>query len=329
MSAQGRTVEHKVATLASRNHGVVTREQLLGAGLTRHQIARRLERGSLIAVYPGVYRVGHRAPSVEALYLAAVRACGDGALLNGRAAAHLYGLTKGSAPPPTVMTPTQRRVPGILTSRSRRMDPKDGTTYRGIPITTVARTLVDLAAVLSADDLARACHEAGVKYRTTPRHVDAVLTRRPRTRGAAALRSILHGDTRVTLSKLEKAFVSLLIQHGLELPQTNRVRDGRRVDCHWPEQRVTVELLSYQFHNSRYSFEQDHRRAREARARGDEFRSYTYEDVFEDPSAMLRELRELIPPAPRASSSAAAPSRAARGRGRSRRRAARSSGGPR
>ena len=89
MQPLDRTVDQKVARIAGRAHGVVTREQLREAGLTRHQIAQRLQRGSLIRVYPGVYRVGHAAPSIEALYLAAVRACGDGALLSGRAAAHL------------------------------------------------------------------------------------------------------------------------------------------------------------------------------------------------------------------------------------------------
>ena len=329
MGDQSRTVERTIARIANRSHGVVTRKELVRAGVTRRELGRRLERGSLIRVYPGVYRVGHRAPSTEAAYLAAVRACGEGALLSGPAAAHLWGLIKGSAPPPHVTTPTERRVPGILTSRCRHLDSRDAAIRNGIPITTVPRTLTDLAAVLGEADLARACHEAGVRYRTTPRHVDAVLGRRPTARGASKLRAILHGDAHVTLSKLEQRFLELLAEAGLLLPQTNRVAGGRRVDARWPEQRVTVELLSYRFHNSRHSFEQDHRRAREARARGDRFRSYTYEDVFGDSAAMLRELRELIPEAPRASSRARASTRGARGRGRSRRRAARSSGGPR
>ena len=79
------------------------------------------------------------------------------------------------------------------------------TTRRGIPITTVPRVLVDLAAGLSEDDLARACHEAGVRYRTTPRQVEAVLARQPNAEGAATLRKVLIGDVHVTLSKLEHA----------------------------------------------------------------------------------------------------------------------------
>ncbi len=307
---------------------MVTREQLLRAGVTSKEIEWRLRIGALIREYRGVYRVGHRAPSTEASYLAAVRACGDGALLSGRAAAHVWGLTKGSAPPPEVTTPTQRRVRGVITSRCRRPDEHDGTIRNGIPITTVPRTLVDLAATLGLDGLARACHEAGVKYRTTPQHVEQVLARRPKTRGAATLRKVLRGDIRVTLSKLEQRFLSLLRESGLALPETNRIASGRRVDCRWPEQKLTVELDSYRFHGSRHAWEQDRRRAREARARGDRFRSYTYDDVLADPTDMLSELRALIPPAPRASSGVPAASRGARARGRSRRRAARSSGGP-
>jgi hypothetical protein len=279
--------------LAGSQHGVVTRAQLLGAGITLAELEHRLGTGALLPVHRGVYRVGHRAPSVEARYLAAVMACGEGALLSGRAAAHLYGLIKGPAPAPEVTTRTQRRVPGVTTRRSRQPDP--GTTWRNIPITTVARTLVDVAADLPLDALARACHEAGVKHRTTPRHVEAVLARRPNTPGARKLHSILRGDTRVTLSKLEKRFLQLLRQEGLALPQTNRPAGGRRVDCRWPQQDLTIELDSYQFHNSRHAWEQDRHREREARARGDEFRRYTYGDVFEYPAHMLTELRALLP----------------------------------
>ncbi len=89
-----------MAWLATRAHGVVTRSELLRAGVSREEIDGRLRSGALIAVFRGVYRVGHTAPSVEARYLAAVRACGEGALLSGRAAGWLWGLLKGAAPAP-------------------------------------------------------------------------------------------------------------------------------------------------------------------------------------------------------------------------------------
>jgi hypothetical protein len=288
------TVDGVLAQLASAQYGVVTRAQLLAAGLATHDIRRRMESGALLREHRGVYRVGHRAPSLEARYLAAVLACGEDARLSGRAAAHLLALLKGPAPAPEVSTPLKRRVEGV-TVRRARIDPVDRTLHRGIPSTTVPRTLTDLAAHLSLDALARACHEAGVRYRTTPAHVEAVLARLPsNTPGRAKLRQVITGDTRVTLSALERRFLALLREHGLPLPQTNRVAGGYRVDCRWVDRRLTAELDSYRFHHSRHAWEQDRRRERDARARGDDFVRYTWSDVFEKPAATMAELRSLL-----------------------------------
>src|SRR4051794_26261036 len=106
--------DRAIARLASRSHGVVTRGRLLAAGVTDTEIRVRLARGSLIQVHRGVYRVGHTAPSLEATYLAAVLACGDGAYLGGHAAAHLLGLIGGRAPAPRVWAPVARSVRGVV-----------------------------------------------------------------------------------------------------------------------------------------------------------------------------------------------------------------------
>src|SRR4051794_9175284 len=198
-----RTVEQKVSRIASRAHGVVTREQLVCAGITAGEIKQRVHTGALIRVHLGVYRVGHLAPSVEARYLAAVLACGKGSALSGRAAGYLLGLLKGPLPPPEVTSPTERRVAGVRTRRSKRIE---ATMCRGIPVTTVPRTLVDLAAVLTEQELGRAAHEAEVRHRNVPALVDAVLVRHPNTPGATNLLRVLRGDVRVTLSKLESRF---------------------------------------------------------------------------------------------------------------------------
>jgi hypothetical protein len=105
---------------------------------------------------------------------------------------------------------------------------------------------------------------------------------------------VLHGDVPVTLSRLEARFLELLGEAGLPLPVTNRVAGGHRVDCRWPQHRLTVELDSYRYHQSRHAWEQDRRREREARARADEFRRYTWGDVFEHPALMLAELTALL-----------------------------------
>src|SRR5919112_1812596 len=145
MAAKLTTVQYVLAEISSRQHGIVTRAQLLAAGVTRHEVQRRLDDGALLREHRGVYRVGHQAPSVEARYLAAVLACGAEAYLSGRAAAHLFGLMKGQAPPPEVTAPLKRGVAGV-TVRRARIDRADRATHHGIPITTVPRTLTDLAA---------------------------------------------------------------------------------------------------------------------------------------------------------------------------------------
>ena len=277
---------------------MVTRAQLLAAGITHEEIRQRLARGYLIRLHPGVYRVGHTAPSTEATYLAAVWACGAGAALCGLAAAHLLGLLRGRSvpPPPEVVAPTKRLVRGVRTTRARRSALEgDVSIMRGIPVTTVARTIVDLAALLPLNDLALVCHEAGVKHRTTPAQVKEVLARRPSAKGRRKLGLIFEGDAPALLSRLESRFRRLVKDAGLALPaEVNRPAGGRRVDCRWPEIPLTVELDSYRFHHSRHAWEQDRRREREARARGDEFRRYTWGDVFEEPEATIAELRSLL-----------------------------------
>jgi hypothetical protein len=183
-----------------------------------------------------------------------------------------------------------------LTTRIRRLDPRDVTTARRIPVTTVARTIVDLAAVLGIEVLARAFHEADVLYGTTPAQIEAALARAPRAPGVKKLRRIIRGDEPVILSELERTFLRLLRKWGLPLPITNRPASGKRVDCRWPEYRLTVELDSYRYHRSRYAWEQDHRRRREARTRGDAFQRYTWADLEEDQDATRAELTKLVAP---------------------------------
>ena len=300
MAAKVEPAERRIARIAERQHGVVTRVELLGAGITKAEIEARLASGALLREYRGVYRVGHRAPSVEARYMAAVKAGGPGALLAGSAAAHLLGIVKGPPPAPTVLTPKHRRLREVRTRVCRGRRPSDRTIVRGIPVTAAPFTLVDLAAELTISALARACHEAGVRYGTTPRQVEAVLARRPNSPGAATVRAVLRGEVRVALSELERRFLALLREHRLPLPETNRPAGGRRVDCRWPEHHLTVELDSYRYHSSRHAWEQDRRREREAHARGDQIRRYTHGDVFDDPELMLAELHALLPHSSRA-----------------------------
>jgi predicted transcriptional regulator of viral defense system/very-short-patch-repair endonuclease len=287
-------VDREIARIATSQHGVVTRRQLLALAVSARAIEKRLDKGWLIGVHPGVYRVGHLAPSVDASFVAAVYACGGGAFLSGRAAGYLLGLVKGAPPQPEVTAPVSRQIEAIKTHRVRKHDPRDVTKWRAIPVTTPARTLVDLAATLSPYELARAVHEAGIKHGTTPEEVEAVLARRPNAKGAAKLRAILHGDTKLTLSRLEQAFLRLIADAVLPLPETNRRAGGRFVDCRWPEHQITVELDGYRYHASRHAWELDRRRERQAYARGDQFRRYSWDDVTVHHAAVVRELRDVL-----------------------------------
>jgi hypothetical protein len=144
------------------------------------------------------------------------------------------------------------------------------------------------------DSFARLCHEAGVRHKTTPRQVKAVMARRGRCRGAARIRRVMEGETKVTLSVVEREFLHTLKREDLPIPDTNKRVGRRRIDCRWTEYGVTVELVSYRYHNSRHAWEGDHDREREARACNDEWRSFTYDDVMGDQTYMLAELRKLL-----------------------------------
>ncbi len=294
MHPKVRTADSLIRDLATKSHGVVTRRELLDRGVTPEEIKTRLRKGVLIAAHRCVFRVGHRAPSVEANYIGAVKACGSGALLAAERLRTSGGLTKSAPPRPEVLPPHDRHVPGVIVHRSRRTELTDANRQRGVPVTSVARTLVDIASSLPEPALARACHEAGVRYGTTPRQVEAELERLPNATGRAKLRRVIGAKIPVTLSRLESHSLARLRKARLPLPVTNKVAGRRRVDCRRPQHRLTVELDGYRFHNSRHSWEQDRRREREARLRGDEFRRYSWTDVFETPSFMLGELRGLL-----------------------------------
>ena len=288
------SAEQRISRIASRQYGTIAMDQMIAADISRSSIKRRVAKGLLIPEYRGVYRVGHAAPSIEARYMAAVLAGGERSALADHAAGHLMRLLKHAPPTPELITPTERRITGVETRQATRLDHRDIWTYRGIRCTTVARTLVDLAALLHEDELARACHEARVLYGTRPEAIELALARTPNAKGATTLRAILRGDTKLSLSKLEKRFLELLEENGLELPETNKPIGNRYIDCRWPKRRLTIELDGYRYHATRHAWEQDRKREREARRRGDDFRRFTWGDVFEEPDELLRELRPIL-----------------------------------
>ncbi len=271
-----------LARIAASQRGRITTAQLLEAGIDRHRIKRWVADGRLRREHVGVYTLGHPDPSPQGTYRSAALAAGSGAHVSHGACAHLLVIVRGKAPPPEVTVPTtaHRRRPGIVIHRVRALPSLDTATLDGIPITTAPRVLLDLAPTTEPGELARACHEAWVRHRVTPAYVEACIARNPGKPGAAKLRRALGAD--VVLGFLEKGFLALLDAHGLPRPRTNVDRQGDKVDCHWAERNLTVELVSYRFHATREGFETD-----VARRRRSNHLAYSYGDVFErsDPTA--------------------------------------------
>lgn len=131
------------------------------------------------------------------------------------------------------------------------------------------------------------CHEAWVRHRTRPEQVERCLARNPRKPGARKLRLAMGAD--VLLSELEREFLRLLKRHGLPLPRTNIDQRADKVDCHWPQIGLTIELVSFRYHATRRAFEQD-----VARRRRNNHVAYTYGDVFERGEATIAELRPRL-----------------------------------
>jgi hypothetical protein len=279
----------KTAELADRQHGRVAWYQLVAEGIPPGQIKRWLQDGRLRPVHHGVYAVGHAAPSLYGNLMAAVLAGGDGAAASHASGAQLLSVTRAVPLRPEITVPTTagRRRPGIVVHRVRVLPHADVTSRHGIPVTTVPRILLDLAPRLAPKDLARACHEAWVHHRVGPEAVEACIARNPGKKGAAKLRRALGSD--ITLSIVEEAFLKLLTNHGLPLPRTNIDRHGDKVDCHWQQYGLTVELVTFRYHATRYGFEQD-----TARRRRSNHVAYTYGDVMEQPAATAADLRERL-----------------------------------
>jgi hypothetical protein len=292
----------RLAVVATEQHGVVARHQLVELGIGHRAIARRIAAGRLHRLYGGVYAVGHLRLRSEGGWLAAVLACGPGAALSHRAAAVLHGLLRRAPRDPDVTTARRTRtgVEGIRLHRVRRLDPADVTTVSGIPVTTVARTLVDLAEVLTPDLLARAVHEADHLRLLDMRAVDAAIGRVPGRRRVRALRKELerHRPVGTIRSELEHRFLDLC--HGGDLPEpamNSRIEVGGQlveVDALWPEQGLVVELDGRAVHATALAFEADRARDAALTAHGLRVVRLTWRRVAGEPAEVLALLRTLL-----------------------------------
>jgi very-short-patch-repair endonuclease len=289
-----------VRALAERQHGVVARRQLLELGLSRDRIFTWRQRGRLVDRHRGVYTLGHRLLAQEGRWMAAVLACGDGALLSHRSAAMLWGLRRAGAGAIDVTVPSdgaRAGGQGIRTHRSA-VAGRFATVVEGIPVTTVAWTLLDLAGVLRPHQLRRAVEESERQELFDLAAVHEALAADPGRPGSPSLLALLadmkdHGVTR-TRSDVEALMLQLCLDHGLPRPQVNRYNNGTEVDFRWPSERLIVEVDGWQFHRSRRAFVTDRARDRAALKTGWRVARFPASEVADSPKAVADELARLL-----------------------------------
>ena len=291
-----------MAELATRQGGAVSLEQLRALGMSTRATHRRVATGRLHRVHLGVFAVGHLALTPDGRRWADVLACGPRAVLSHRSAAVLWGLIGDERGRDVIVRgrPGGRATPrGVRLHRPRRLDDDEIAEIRGLAVTTVPRTLVDLAAVLRPDRLGRAVHEAEFLGLLDVAVVLEAIERAPGRRGTRRLRAALAtpspGRTRSTL---ERRFVTVCRRALLPAPRLNvHVDVGDRlveVDALWPEARVVAELDGAAAHRTRRAFEEDRRRDAELTAAGYLVVRFTWRRVKDEPDAVAAQLRRIL-----------------------------------
>lgn len=295
--------DRTLGALAAGQHGVVARRQLLAAGIAPSMIKRRQSTGHLVPVHRGVYAVGHARLTRYGHWMAAVLAAGEGAVLSHRDAAALHGLCRpGDHRRVHVTTPARAAgTAKVQVHRTSVLDARrDVAVVEGIPATSVARTLVDLAGVVRRDRLAAALEEAERGRVLDVRAIEDALsrTRQRSGHGHAAIRvglaQLAAAGTQLTRSALERAFLALLDAHGLPRPRANAWIGDMEVDASWPRQRVAVELDGWGAHATRAAFARDRERSNALQARGWVVLRFTHGQVTREPAGVARAVRDAL-----------------------------------
>jgi very-short-patch-repair endonuclease len=287
-----------IAELAASQHGVVTRRQLLAFGAGEAAIRHRLAVRRLHRIHAGIYVVGHRLQA-EGRYLAAVMACGNRAVLSHRSAAALWGFRPAPSDPisVTVAGRANRNRSGITVHATRSLDAADVTERDGIPCTSIARTLLDLAGVVTRRVLDRAIEQSLILRLYDGASVDAVLERANGRRGAGVLRRALAhlaDDPATVRSELERRFVELVRDAGLPAPAVNTLVADHEVDFCWPAHRLVVETDGRATHDTPYAFERDRRRDLDLEQAGWHVLRVSWRQLAEGPGQVTAILRDRL-----------------------------------
>jgi predicted transcriptional regulator of viral defense system len=292
-------IDLRIVALAATQHGVVHHDQLLALGLGLRGIAHRVAAGRLHRLHVGVYAVGRPDVPAEGRWMAAVLACGPGAALSHRSAAALWAMRPWASARVHVAVPTQagRAQPEIVVHRCATLHPDEVTVRGGIAVTTVARTLFDLARRERPRVLA-ACVEAAVRGRVFDLgDVDALLARRagqPGSRRLALAVELQRDDPPPTRSGLERRFLELVAGHGLPAPSVNATVLGYEVDFLWAGDRLVVETDTRLTHGSPAAFERDRERDADLAVAGYRVVRFTDRGLRREPDVVASMLSALL-----------------------------------
>jgi very-short-patch-repair endonuclease len=294
----------RVARRAAEEWGVLSLDELRECGLTRDAVAVRVRNGHLHPVHRGVYAVGHANLQLEARFLAAVKACGPDAVVSHFSAAAVWEFLEWTEryPEVTVVGPGTRTHPRLRVHRTSKLHPRDAARWEGIPITSPARTLLDLASVLDERALRRIVRRAQSVGQTNIRQLVDVMARLGPRRGVRKLARIVASGPAPTRTELEDVVLDLILHGGLAHPDVNRplVIDGRRVvpDFRWAAQRLVVEADGAAWHHNKLAREDDAERQALLEAHGERVLRVTWEQALARPAQTLRRIRNAGAPRP-------------------------------
>jgi very-short-patch-repair endonuclease len=293
------TPDVRVAELAARQNGVAARWQLRKCGLTRGAIQRRVDGGRLHPIHDDVFAVGRRDITREGFLIAAVLACGKGTALSHQTGGHYWNLNRTSSRAIHVTVPRSKKpkVDGVVVHLTRQLTDADWTIKDGIPVTSVPRTLVDLAAVLKQRELIKALEQAQRLRLFDLRAIEEVLARSNGRKGAKALRAALAelaDEAPDTWSPLEDDFLDFCRHRNIQPPQLNVVIAGFCVDAAWPHKNVVVELDSRTHHTGIHAFEEDRKRDAKLQVAGHRIVRVTRHRLTHEADDLDADLRRLL-----------------------------------
>lgn len=284
--------DERIAAVAGRQGGHVTRPQLIELGLGKPAIEYRLRVGRLIPVHRGVYAVGHVPANELDRAHGALLAAGENSALAGDSAMALYGISEDWPDPIELLATTDRRPPTLNVHRCRTLLRRDIVIRQGLRVTSPARTLLDIAPRLHERRLIRAINQLRMDHSLTVEAIADVVARNPRHPGTKRLRvELARAQSEPTRSQLEETFLELLRVHGLPTPLVNVQVAGYRVDALFPEHRLIVELDGWATHGTRHAFRRDRRQDAEILAATG---IPTIRLSYEDTTAHARETAERL-----------------------------------